>query len=87
MPRVGSLAQESNLCMTQAQPKKKKKKKKKNSQPGEARGKCLSQRTAYAKALGQEELPEKTSMYIVSQEQMEPEKAGDADKVRLPKDL
>ena len=57
------------------------------SQPGEAGGKCLSQRTAYAKALGQEELPEKANMYVVSHMQMEQDEAGDEGRARLPRDL
>lgn len=53
-------------------------------------GKCFSQRTAYAKALGQEELPGKAvcvCVCVVSQVQMEQDEAGGTDRARLPRDL
>lgn len=57
------------------------------SQSGEAGGKCPSQRTTYAKALGQEKLPEKANMYILSQMEVEQDETGDVDRARLPRGL
>ena len=57
------------------------------SQSGEAGGKCPSKRTTHAKALGQEELPEKADMYVLSQMEVEQDETGDVDRARLPRDL
>lgn len=57
------------------------------SPSGEAGGKCPSQRTTHAKALGQEELPEKADMYVLSQMEVEQDETGDVDRARLPRDL
>lgn len=57
------------------------------SQSGEAGGKCPSQRTTHAKALGQEELPEKANMYVLSQMEVEQGETGDVDRARMPRDL
>lgn len=57
------------------------------SQSGEAGGKCPSQRTTYAKALGQEELPERADRYVLSQMEVEQDETGNVDRARRPRDF
>ena len=57
------------------------------SQLGEAGGKCPSQRTTYAKALGQKELPERANMYVLSQMEVEQDETGNVDRARLLQDF